>query len=280
MRFGLDVPATGAFADVRALAGLAAEAEAAGWDGFFVWDILFGRDEEPVADPWIALAAVALATSRMRIGTLATPLARHRPWLIARQAATLDHLSAGRLTLVAGLGHNPRDFAAFGEEAAPAARARALDESLAVLAGLLGGESFSHQGERYTLADVRLSPPPLQRPRPPLWLAGGWPIQAPFRRAARWDGALVKSWHQTKREPLSADDFRACAAYTLAQRRALGIEGPFDLIATGESPSDPDEAGAALRPYRDAGATWWVEEGLGWSFDEFRARILAGPPRG
>ena len=81
------------------------------------------------------------------------------------------------------------------------------------------------------------------------------------------------------REPLSASDFHACAEYTLERRRKLGIEGPFDLIASGESPHAPDEAGAAICPYRDAGATWWVEEGLGWTFDEFRARILAGPPR-
>ncbi len=280
MRFGLDVPATGEFADPRALAALAAEAEAAGWDGFFVWDVLLGRDEGvSVADPWIALTAVALTTSQMRIGPLASPLARHRPWVVARQIATLDHLSGGRVALAAGLGSNPRDFAAFGEPDDPVTRARALDESLDVVAGLLNGERFSYQGERYTVDAVTLSPRPIQEPRVPVWVAGGWPHRAPFRRAARWDGVCVKSWHQTKREPLSAEDFRACAAYTLEQRRELGRTGPFDLIASGESPADPDAAANAIRPYREAGATWWVEEGLGWALDEFRARVLAGPPR-
>jgi alkanesulfonate monooxygenase SsuD/methylene tetrahydromethanopterin reductase-like flavin-dependent oxidoreductase (luciferase family) len=280
MRFGLDVPTTGEFADPRALASLAAEAEAAGWDGFFVWDVFFGRDEGvAVADPWIALAAVALATSRMRIGPLASPLARRRPWLVARQIATLDHLSSGRMTLAAGLGFNPRDFAAFGEPDSPATRARALDESLDVLAGLLSGVCFSYQGEHYTVDRATLSPRPIQEPRIPIWVAGGWPNRAPFRRAARWDGVCVKSWHQTKREPLSAEDFRACAAYTLERRAELGIDGPFDLIASGESPAEPDAAADAIRPYREVGATWWVEEGLGWTFDEFRARVLAGPPR-
>jgi alkanesulfonate monooxygenase SsuD/methylene tetrahydromethanopterin reductase-like flavin-dependent oxidoreductase (luciferase family) len=278
MRFGLDVPTTGEFADARKLAALATEAEMAGWDGFFVWDIIFGGGEEPVADPWIALTAIALATSSMRIGTLATPLARHRPWLVARQVATLDQLSAGRMTVTAGLGHNPRDFAAFGEESAPAVRARALDEGLTVLGGLLAGET-TYQGERYSLGGVTLLPPPVQRPRPPIWLAGGWPIQAPFRRAARWDGALVKSWNQATKKPISAGEFGACVAFTLERRREYGMDGPFEMIATGESPSDPDESGAAIRPYRDAGATWWIEEGLGWSWDEFRAHILAGPPR-
>ncbi len=279
MRFGLDVPTTGEFADTRALARLAADAETAGWDGFFVWDALLGSDEGvAVADPWIALTAIALATTRMRIGPLATPLARHRPWLVARQIATLDHLSAGRMTLAAGLGYNPRDFAAFGEVDAPATRAHALDEGLDVVAGLLSGGRFSYQGEHYTVDGATLNPAPVQT-RVPIWLTGGWPHQAPFRRAARWDGACVKSWNQAKREPLSAEDFRACAAYTLERRAQLGATGPFDMIASGESTSDPDAAGAAIRPYRDAGATWWVEEGLGWTFDEFRARVLAGPPR-
>jgi alkanesulfonate monooxygenase SsuD/methylene tetrahydromethanopterin reductase-like flavin-dependent oxidoreductase (luciferase family) len=279
MYFGLDMPTTGEFADTRAHALLAAEAEAAGWDGYFVWDILLGREPSvPVADPWITLAAVALATRRMRIGTLATPLARHRPWLVARQIATLDQLSSGRATLAAGLGFNPRDFTAFGEPADPAIRAAALDESLNILAALLAGASVTHQGPHYALDNVTLSPPPLQSPRVPLWLAGGWPHEAPFRRAARWDGACVKSRNQTTGESLSAADFAACAAFTLTRRAELGIAAPFDIIASGESPHDSVQAGDIIRPYRDAGATWWIEEGIGWSFAELRARIQAGPP--
>jgi len=89
MQFGLDVPTTGDYASLRVLAQLAATAEAVGWDGFFIWDVLDG------VDPWIALTAIALHTQRMRIGLMVLPLARHQPWLIAKRLADLDHLRAG-----------------------------------------------------------------------------------------------------------------------------------------------------------------------------------------
>ena len=147
MKFGLDVPTTREYADVRILAELAAEAEAAGWDGFFVWDVIEG-DGSPAVDPWIALTAVALSTSRLRLGTMVTPLARHRPWLVARQLANLDHLSGGRIVCTAGLGYQPEEMTRFGEVGDAAVRAQQLDEALAVLNGLWTADSFSFAGRQ------------------------------------------------------------------------------------------------------------------------------------
>ncbi len=278
MRFGLDIPTTGEYADARLLARLAAEAEGAGWEGLFVWDVLRGGQAAPqaVLDPWIALTAIALATRHMRIGTLVTPLARHRPWLVARRLANLDQLSSGRVICAAGLGHLPADFAAFGENAEPVARAEKLDEGLAILAGLWSDEPLSFAGRHYTLHDAHLLPRPVQTPRIPIWAAAGWPHRGPLRRAARWDGLCLKSRRADTRRPLTAGDLRECLAYTLAHRSA---SGPFDVAVSGETEHDPHAAGDAVRPFAEAGATWWLEEGLGWSHDELRARILAGPPR-
>jgi len=273
MKWGLDVPTTGEYADARVLAQLAAEAEAAGWDGFFVWDVLFGAD--PVLDPWIALTAIALHTTRMRIGLLATPLARHRPWLVAQRLANLDHLSRGRIVCTAGLGYSERDFAAFGEPADPATRARKLDEGLSILAGLWTEDDFSFDGEHYTLDRVMLTSRPIQLPRIPIWVAGGWPRRSPFRRAARWDGVCIKSVHHDTRRWLTLDDFRACVAYVVAQREQ---QTPFEIVMSGEMPDERDQAVDRARAFEVAGATWWVEEGLGWKLDEFRERIRRGPP--
>jgi alkanesulfonate monooxygenase SsuD/methylene tetrahydromethanopterin reductase-like flavin-dependent oxidoreductase (luciferase family) len=274
MKFGLDVPTTGEYADARTLAQLAAEAEAAGWDGFFIWDVLLG--DQPAIDPWIALTAIALQTTHIRIGLMVTPLARHRPWLVARRLANLDQLSQGRVVCTVGLGYNERDFAAFGEASDPTLRAAKLDESLAILAGLWTEENFSFAGEHYTLNEVTLRPKPVQSPRIPLWVAGGWPRRPPFRRAARWDGVSFKSVYHGERRWLTLDEFRDGVAYVQAQRTT---DTPFDILMSGELPEDPTEAREKASAFAEAGATWWVEEGLGWSLEEFRARIHSVLPR-
>jgi alkanesulfonate monooxygenase SsuD/methylene tetrahydromethanopterin reductase-like flavin-dependent oxidoreductase (luciferase family) len=277
MQFGLDAPTTGEYANPRVLAQLAGEAETAGWDGFFLWDVLLGGADMTTAvlDPWIALTAVALNTTRIRIGTLATPLARERPWLVARRIANLDEASGGRMICVAGLGFREADFTAFGEEGDARIRAQKLDEGLAVLSGLLSEERFSFAGERYRVEEVTLRPRPAQSPRPPIWLAAGWPRRAPFRRAAHWDGVCMKSHHQDRREPLMPADVSDALAYIREQRSS---DAPFDVAVSGESPADVSMAFEQVQPFAEAGATWWIEEGLGWSLDEFRARIQAGPP--
>src|SRR5579863_6868421 len=190
MRYAINLPAFGAFADVRALAGLASEAEEAGWDGFFIWDHIQSEAGVPVADPWVALAAIALKTERIRIGALVTPLPRRRPWKLARETATLDRLSGGRLVVGAGIGGDQwfREFSTFGEPVEDRIHAAQLDEGFDVLAGLWSGERFSYEGQYYTARDALFLPTPVQSPRIPIWVAGIWPNKAPMRRAARWDG--------------------------------------------------------------------------------------------
>ena len=222
----------------------------------------------------------------MRLGVLALPLARHRPWLVARRLAALDVLSGGRVICAVGLGHLDRDFSAFGEASEPALRAQKLDEGLAILDGLWRNDhdhdTFSFAGNHYTLNNVRLAPRPLQQPRIPLWGVAGWPHRAPVRRAARWDGLCLKSRHAITHKPPSPADLRDCLAYVREQRSLVGItpDAPFEIVMSGESSPDTRQGADEVAPYAEVGATWWMEEGLGWSLDEFRQRIRSGPPRG
>ena len=173
MRFALYVPNFHTFGHVPTVVALARAAEAAGWDGFFLWDHLLPDADaygEPVADPWIALAAIASATTRIRLGALVTPLPRRRPWKLARETATLDQLSQGRLVVGAGIGGDWwREYSAVGEPADARQHGTMLDEGLAVLTGLWSGQSFSYRGAHYTVDAARFLPPPAQVPRPPIW---------------------------------------------------------------------------------------------------------------
>jgi alkanesulfonate monooxygenase SsuD/methylene tetrahydromethanopterin reductase-like flavin-dependent oxidoreductase (luciferase family) len=269
MRYGLDVPTTGEYADPRVLARLAADAERAGWHGFFVWDVLDG------VDPWLALAAIALATRQITIGFMVLPLARHQPYLAAKRLAELDHLSGGRVICTVGLGFREADFVQTGVAPEPRVRAELLDEGLAIVDGLWREERFSFAGRHYRFEDASLAARPVQQPRIPLWVAGGWPYRAPFARAARWDGACFMSVNPKTREWLNLDEFRAGVAY-LRTQRASGE--PFNIIASGDTSGPRDEAVARVAAFGAAGATWWVEEGLGWTLDEFRDHVLQGPP--
>jgi probable F420-dependent oxidoreductase len=283
MRYAIDIPNFGPFADPRLTADVAREAEEAGWDAVWVWDHIMRDPSEPHADPYLLLAAIALTTSRIRLGPMVTPLARRRPWHVAREATTLDHLSGGRLTLGVGAGSRTHEFAAFGDPAGLRERAAVLDEGLAILEGLWTGRPFSFEGEHYHVADATFQPVPVQRPRIPIWVAATWPIRAPFRRAARWDGV----W-PLRRDPagnsvsLTPDDIRGVAAAIAEERAAAGREGkPFDIMVAGVTPSDdPAAAAATVREFADAGATWWTERinsGRG-ALDELRTRIRQGPP--
>jgi alkanesulfonate monooxygenase SsuD/methylene tetrahydromethanopterin reductase-like flavin-dependent oxidoreductase (luciferase family) len=185
MQYALDLPPFGELADARALAALAHEAEDAGWDGFFIWDHIQTEPSMPVADPWVALSALAMTTERIRLGALVTPLPRRRPWKLARETVTLDRLSNGRLILGVGIGsdHWHHELSTFGEPVDDQTRAAMLDEGLEVLTGLWSGEPFSHQGQHYTVQSARFLPMPVQSPRIPIWVAGIWPRKAPLRRA-------------------------------------------------------------------------------------------------
>ena len=276
MRYALFLPNFGPFGDPGEVVQLARAAEDAGWDGVFLWDhIAFERGtDQPVLDPWIALAAIASCTSRISLGTMVTPLARRRPWKVARETVTLDRLSSGRLVLGVGLGFPPdAEFSAFAEEADPRIRAAKLDEALAILVGLWKGQSFSFDGEHFSVHDVAFRPTPTRGPRIPVWCAGWWPNRAPFRRAAKWDGVVPERVGGATPSP---EEVREIARYVGLHRE--GAE-PFDIAINGYS----DAAGGAelMRAYEAAGTTWWLERidpTRLFSIDEARSRVLAGPP--
>jgi alkanesulfonate monooxygenase SsuD/methylene tetrahydromethanopterin reductase-like flavin-dependent oxidoreductase (luciferase family) len=241
------VPPFATFGDVNLLVDLAQSAEAAGWDGFYLWDHLIYQDDVPFVDAWIALAAIAAATDRIRLGPLITPLPRRRPWKVAREAVTLDHLSAGRFVLGVGLGIDFwREFSAFGGEAADdAERALLLDDGIEIIKRLWTGEPVTYDGARLTVDGARFLPTPLQAPRIPIWSAVLWPPRPnPVRRAAHCDG--VAPFRPDG--PLTPDNVRELRT---AIERERASDEPFDICLHG-----PHELRAG---YEDAGATWFME---------------------
>jgi probable F420-dependent oxidoreductase len=275
MRYALNVPNFGAFADVRALAQLAHEAEEAGWDGFFLWDHI-GNWPAPTADPWVALTAMAMTTSRIRLGPLVTPLPRRRPWKLARETATLDHLSNGRLVLGVGIGDDTigREYSAYGESSDNKLHGEMLDEALDVLTGLWTGEPFSYSGKHYTISDALCLPTPVQQPRIPIWVAATLSHKRPLRRAARWDGLCpIGSNHQH----LTPQQVRDLLAVIHETRPATE---PFDVVLAGYTGDlSKDEAAEQLGQLAEAGVTWWQEGVLpDNTLDDLRAQIQHGPP--
>lgn len=226
LRRGLYLAPFDELSDPRTLIELAVAAEEAGWDGVFLWDhILRQPPVRAVADPWVALSAIAAHTQRVRLGPLVTPLARRRVHKLARETATLDHLSRGRLTLGVGLGSSGHgELERFGEVVEPRERARLLDDGLARLVELWVGE---------------FEPRPVQTPRIPVWVAGRWPHPRPIRRAAAWDGMF----------PIELPGPEALAELAGEITRLRGDDRPFDLVVD-------LEPGVDLEPWRQAGATW------------------------
>ena len=283
MRYAVNVPNFEDYSDVRTVAALAADAEAAGWDGFFVWDHLtFVKAWRlRIADPWLLLAGVALATERLRLGPMVTPLPRRRPWKVARETVTLDRLSGGRLILGVGLGEPPADeYGSFGEPVDPAVRAAMLDEGLEVLTRLWSGEPVSFQGRHYRVDEVTFQPTPVQRPRIPIWVAGAWPRPGPLRRAARFDGsAPLKLDPDGELVPLDAGDVRGLLE-VVGGHRTSGE--PFDVTVGGATPDDPAAARDLLAPLAEAGVTWWQEsvDPRQTDLDAFRRKVRRGPPAG
>ena len=274
-KFGLGVPNGGDFADPARLAALAGAAESAGWDGFFLWDHVIRRQPwQPMVDPWVTLAAVAMATDRIIIGPMVTPLARRRVSVVARQSVTLDRLADGRLRLGVGLGAPDDEFTRFGEDAGPKRRAQILDESLEALQLLWSGETVSFRGEHVVLDDVEFTPTPVNG-RIPIWVAGGWPGGAPFRRAARFDGV----WPVAKAGGyLSVDAFVECVE---AVRSLRVSDQPFDACFIDRSPAGGDaRTSDKLGRLTAGGMTWWVDslDDPSVPFEHHLARVHAGPP--
>ena len=291
MRYGVTLPNMYLGDDPRVMVELGEEAEAAGWDGVFIWDavhIVLSTEpvDRPTFDPWIALAALAMRTERVKLGTMITPLSRRRPWKVARETMTLDRLSNGRLILPVGLGAlDDGAFSRVGEEQDRRARAELLDESLDILAGLWSGEPFSYSGAHYTLQEMRFLPTPTQQPRIPIWVVGAWPRTKSMRRAVRWDGLIPsKIGEDGTQQEVTPEDVREMRAFAEEQRTSAAYAVPFEIIWEGETPGDdPAAATAIVRPWAEAGVRWWLE--AVWKGPETRAglegmreRIRQGPP--
>lgn len=274
MNYGFVLPA----GDARAAADLAHQAESAGWDGFFVWEPVWG------VDAWVSLTAAAMRTERIRLGTMLTPLSRMRPWKLAGEAATLDRLSGGRVIVTVGLGAVDTGFAEFGEATDRRTRAELLDEGLNIVTGLWRGQPYNFAGKHYTVRETTFAvpPPPLQQPRIPVWVVGAWPIERSMARALRYDG-LVPSVRGEKGAMRQAniDEVADIRAYITGRRG----DSPYDIIIEGETPADDGAAAAATsEAWARAGATWWMEAMWGVQDDADRearllARVRSGPPR-
>lgn len=266
MRHALFLPIFEELAEPIAVARLAAEAEAAGWDGVFVWDHIAYRDVAAVADPWVTLAAIACATQSLRIGPMVTPVPRRRPLKLAREVATLDRLSRGRVTLGVGIaGDASRELTGTGESLDAKVRASMLDEGLDILTAAWAGPRVQHRGEHYVVDDLATGPSPVQQPRPPIWVGLRYGNHAPLRRAARYDGVfpvLVRTPDQLAEVVAGVQAHRAAEA------------GPFD-VAIGAIPgTDP-------APYEAAGATWFLTSfsPVGMTVAQARGALKDGPPR-
>jgi probable F420-dependent oxidoreductase len=242
VRFGICLANIGTYSDPRVGVRVAEAAEAAGWDGVFIWDHLAFVWDAPAADPWIALAAIASATSRVRIGTAVTPVARRRAHVLAHEVATLDRLSGGRVIFGAGLGGSPAEFGKFGEPTDAKVRAAMLDEGLDAMRKLWSGQEVRYRGEHVTVDGVTLAPTPVQD-HLPVWIGGNRPPS--LRRAARWDGWLADSADPTGMT-LKPDD----VARSIER---IGRTDEFDVAVLGQSDRGDPAA------YARAGATWWLE---------------------
>jgi alkanesulfonate monooxygenase SsuD/methylene tetrahydromethanopterin reductase-like flavin-dependent oxidoreductase (luciferase family) len=265
MRQGVFFPAFDGVADPNRLAELAVEAESAGWDGIFLWDhLLYGGGVTRILDPYVSLAAIASATTKIQLGPMVTPLIRRRPQIVARQAVTLDLLSHGRLILGFGIGDDGDigELSRFGEVTDAVVRGEMLSEGLEVLTGLLSGEPVHHVGEHFTITDVMFQPTAARAGGIPIWLATRWPNVAPLRRAAHYGGVFVISM----KDP---DD----VAQLRAQLESFGaVLEHFDVVVSGFIGDDPS-------PWAKSGVDWF----LSWigpynlDFDEVREMIAAGP---
>ncbi len=282
MLFGFVVP----YADAREFAEVAALGERSGWDGVFTWEAVYG------VDAWVSLAAAAMTTERIRLGTLLTPVSRWKPWDLASRVGTVDRLSAGRAILGAGLGALHEGWTAFEADEGRKVRAEKVDECLAVYAGLLRGQPFSFSGRHYTAkpSDFMLPDPPVQRPHPPVWMVGAHVVgrdqQPSLDRAARWEGLIPQVIDAAARDkPSTIEQLAAILDLVRARREAAGLSmSGYDVVLEADSTRefiarDPAEPAA----WAEAGATWWVESWWNLERDdegakELRRRVSAGPP--
>ncbi|MFX0169529.1 MAG: LLM class flavin-dependent oxidoreductase [Candidatus Hodarchaeota archaeon] len=251
-------------------------AEESGWDGVFIWDHIWAywEGESPTFDPWILLAGMASHTDEVRLGPMVTPLARRRPWKLARETVTLDHLSDGRLILGIGLGGEAKEFSLFGEDANPIVRAEKLDEALTILKGLWTGKPFQFRGTHYQLEEVTFTPPPIQKPRIPIWVAGYYPNTKPFQRAAEFEGVFPTAEWGVDFSPSELEQ-----VLRIIQRYRSNLD-QFDVVVSPNPLTDENELCESIRKWAEAGATWWLDILSSWrgSASQILRRIEQGPP--
>ncbi len=250
-----------------------------GWDGIFVWEAAYG------VDPWTLLAAMAVRTQHIKLGTMLTPLPWRRPWKLASQVVTLDQISNGRAILAVGLGAVSTGLGNTGEELDRRVRAEMLDEGLDLIRGLWEG-SRRYQGNHYNVdlearADLSDVAKPVQD-RIPIWVVAAWHRTKSMRRVLRCDGVLPNFMDANGPRQATPDGLREMVNW-LHER---GARPDLDVVWEGETPADgTDLAADTVRPWAEAGATWWIESR--WEMphespermQQVRERLLAGPPR-
>lgn len=268
VKYGISVPNFGQYSDPTAVTELAILAEDSGWDGFFVWDHIVISDGTAVADPWVVLASIARSTETIELGSMVTPVPRRRPWVLARQATTVDHLSGGRLVLGVGIGFPPDvEFGTFGEPVDERERADMLDEGLEILEGMWSGETFSYEGRHYRVEPTTFGPRPVQQPRIPIWVAAGWGSPRPIRRSCRFDGVFPVKWDMTDWEPSEVEELREMIV------RERGHAEGFEVVIGGSFEAMRQHSSN----YENAGATWFLTgPGQADSIGDLNKAIAAG----
>jgi hypothetical protein len=275
MKYGFVLPK----GDARVASEFARQAEQSGWDGFFVWEPVWG------IDAWIALTAAAMLTERIRLGTMLSPVSRMRPWKLASESATLDNLSNGRVILSVGLGAVDTGFNDFGEITERKIRAELLDEGLEILTSLWSGKPFQQVGKHYQveITEKSFQPPPrpVQQPRIPIWVVGAWPSTCSMRRVLRYDGLLsnvIGEDGKVRMSPATPAEIIEIKNFIDSNR---SLESPFDIIMEGQTPGDDPQAAAnIINPYTQAGVTWWIE--ALWEtpdLEQVQTRLRQGPPK-
>jgi alkanesulfonate monooxygenase SsuD/methylene tetrahydromethanopterin reductase-like flavin-dependent oxidoreductase (luciferase family) len=274
MNYGFTLP----YSVARQVADTACAAEKAGWDGLFVGDAIW------CSDPMIALAAAAMVTSRIRLGTMILPAPIRSPQKVASESLSLDHLSNGRLTLGLGMGATWMGWQSFPDEVTDTkARAEMLGEMIDLLTLFYQCKQFDYDGKHYHLKLTRMEeihypPKPVQQPRIPLWVVGVWPRKTSLARAMKGDGLIPHKLNaEGKFEDVKPADLREMVAYVRDHR---ALEGPYDYIIEGQTRDfGPAQAEDTLAAWQSAGATWWIESMYGLTYEQILARIEQGPPR-